>query len=77
MLEVNKRIEIDGRQYSGYKIKQSILDLETDLIGMVVLYLNSDATVGFIKTHWFIAEEDNDINILIDKVHNLHDKWVI
>lgn len=77
MLEVNKRIEIDGRQYSGYKVKQSILDLETDLIGMVVLYFGNNGAVDFIKTHWFKSQEDNDINILIDKVHNLHDKWVI
>jgi len=77
MLEVKGNYEIDGRKYSGYKIKQSILDLETDLIGMLVLYFGDNSTVDFVKTHWFRADIDNDINDLINKTHNLHKKWEI
>ena len=75
MLEVKEEIKIDGRKYYGYKIKQSILDLDSDLIGMVVLYFDKDHDVDFIKTHWFKSFENNDINELIDKTHNLHIKW--
>lgn len=76
MLEIKQKLIIDGREYSGYKIKQSILDLETDLIGMVVLYFGPESTVDFIKTHWFKSFENNNINELIDKTHNIHTKWL-
>lgn len=77
MLEVEGNYEIDGRKYSGYKIKQAVLDLETDIIGILVLYFGDNGIVDFVKTHWFKADVDNDINDLINKVHNLHKKWRI
>ena len=77
MLESDKNYKIDGRIYKGYKIKQSIFDLETDLIGMLVLYFGDNGVVDFIKTHWFKAEIDNDLNDLINRTHNLHTKWEI
>jgi len=51
--------------------------LETDLIGMLVLYFGDNGAVDFVKTHWFKSDVDNDINDLIDKTHNLHRKWEI
>ena len=75
MLEVKGIFEIEGKTYYGYKIKQAILDLDSDLIGMVVLYFDNGHDVDFIKTHWFKSQEDNDINLLIDKTHQVHTKW--
>jgi len=69
---VHKKVIIDDVEYEQYQIKQLTYDLDTRLIGMVVIYYDEDTKASKIKTHYFQAQEEIDVWEIIEKVKILH-----
>jgi hypothetical protein len=70
---VHKKVIIDDIEYEYYDIKQLTYDLDTRLVGFVVIYYDEDTKASKIKTHYFQQQEEIDVWELIDKVKTLHD----
>jgi hypothetical protein len=76
MLEVSGNIKVRtntnlARPITRYKITHLIWDLETRMIQIRVEYYNKENLV-FTKDFDFQADEDVDVNELIDKVKKQH-----
>lgn len=72
MLVHNKTI-INNIEYTRYNIKKLEWDLDSLIVGLVVLYyIGEDNDPDLIKTHYFKTNGDVDVNELLDKVKKLH-----
>lgn len=69
---VHNKVILDGVEYEKYQIKQLVWDLDTRLIGLVVIYYDEDTKASKIKTHYFQEQEEIDVWELIEKVKILH-----
>jgi len=69
---VHKKVKIDGVEYEKYNIKQLTYDLDTRLLGLIVIYYDDDTQAQKIKTHYFQPQEDVDVWELIEKVKIIH-----
>jgi hypothetical protein len=69
---VHNKVKIDEVEYEYYDIKQLTYDLDTRLVGLVVIYYDEDTKASKIKTHYFQGQEEIDVWELIDKVKTLH-----
>lgn len=74
---INKKCNIDGEWFDRYQIKQLQWDLESKMVGALVLYYKVNLfkqTPVKVKTHYFGATEEIDVNELIEKIKELHNK---
>ena len=70
---VHKRVIMDGVQYEHYQIKKIEWDLETLIIGVMVIYYDDENKFGSkIKTHYFNVGNNIDVDDLIEKVKDIH-----
>jgi hypothetical protein len=71
---VHNKITINNIDYTRYKIKKLEWDLDSLIVGLVVLYyIGEDNDPDLIKTHYFKTNGEVDVNELLDKVKKLHD----
>lgn len=71
---VHKKVIVDGIEYERYHIKRLEWDLDTLIVGMMVLYYDDeDKEAVKIKTHYFNMGEEVDVNKLIEQVKSLHE----
>jgi hypothetical protein len=76
MLEVKQKVIIDDVEYEGYQILTVEWDLQNDLFGVKVIYIDEDTKTKKLKTHYFRVGNDVDINEIIKKVHQLHESII-
>jgi hypothetical protein len=70
---VHKKTIINNIEYTRYNIKKLEWDLDSLIVGLVVLYyIGEDNDPDLIKTHYFKTNGDVDVNELLDKVKKLH-----
>jgi len=70
---VHKKVIVDGVEYEHYQIKKIEWDLETLIIGVMVIYYDNENKFGSkIKTHYFNVGNEIDVDDLIDKVKSIH-----
>jgi hypothetical protein len=71
---VHKKTIINDIEYTRYKIRKLEWDLDSLIVGLVVLYyIGEDNDPDLIKTHYFKTNGEVDVNELLDKVKKLHD----
>jgi hypothetical protein len=71
---VHKKTIINNVEYTRYKIKKLEWDLDSLIVGLVILYyIGEDNDPDLIKTHYFKTNGEVDVNELLDKVKKLHD----
>ena len=70
---VHKQVIMDGVQYEHYQIKKIEWDLESLIIGVMVIYYDDENKFGSkIKTHYFNVGNNIDVDDLIEKVKDIH-----
>ena len=70
---VHKQVIMDGVQYEHYQIKKIEWDLETLIIGVMVIYYDNENKFGSkIKTHYFNVGNEIDVDDLIKQVKDIH-----
>ena len=71
---VHKKTIINDIEYTRYKIRKLEWDLDSLIVGLVVLYyIGEDNDPDLIKTHYFKTNGEVNVNELLDKVKKLHD----
>lgn len=73
---VHKKVILDGIEYEHYHIKKIEWDLDSLIIGvMVVYYDDENKHAAKIKTHYFKSniEGEVDVNWLIQQVKIIHE----
>ena len=71
---VHKKVILDGIEYEHYQIKRLEWDLDTFLVGVMVIYYDDENKhAARIKTHYFNTGEQVDVDKLIEQVKRLHD----
>lgn len=71
---VHKKVILDDIEYEHYQIKKLEWDLDTMLVGVMVIYYDEqNKTAAKIKTHYFKCEQEVDVNKLIEQVKQIHD----
>jgi hypothetical protein len=69
---VHKKTTINNIDYSRYKIKKLEWDLDSLIVGLVILYyIGEDNDPDLIKTHYFKTNGDVDINELIKQLKDI------
>jgi hypothetical protein len=70
---VHEKCKIGNIEYDYYQIKQVYWDIETLLIGVMVLYYkNNKKTARLVKSYYFNMGDQIEVSDLIDKVKKLH-----
>jgi hypothetical protein len=70
---VHKKVIVDGVEYEQYQIKKIEWDLETLIIGVIVIYYDNENKFGSkIKTHYFNVGNEVDVDGLIKQVKQIH-----
>lgn len=70
---VHKKTIVDGIEYERYHIKRLEWDLDTLIVGVMVLYHDDENKEAVkIKTHYFNMGEEVDVNKLIEQIKILH-----
>jgi len=70
---VHKQVIMDGVQYEHYQIKKIEWDLETLIIGVMVIYYDNENKFGSrIKTYYFNVGNEIDVDDLIKQVKQIH-----
>jgi hypothetical protein len=69
---VHKKVTIDGVEYEHYQIKRLEWDLDTLLVGLMVIYYDDENKhAAKVKTHYFKTDAEVDVNKLIDELENV------
>jgi hypothetical protein len=69
---VHNKITINNIDYTRYNIKKLEWDLDSLIVGLVVLYyIGEDNDPDLIKTHYFKTNGDVDINELIKQLKDI------
>ena len=76
---INENLLIDGTRYVGYEINQLVYDLITLSLKLKVIYIEKSKFGSKQLKHekWFEfdAESEIDINFLIDKIIEYHERF--
>jgi len=71
---VHKSVIVDGIEYEKYHIKRLEWDLDTLLVGVMVLYYdNENKEAVKIKTHYFNMGHEVDVDKLIEQIKIIHE----
>lgn len=78
MLEVNKRLILDGVEYDSYMLQTFVYDLQTDSSSITVTYTNRSKHLKMVRDYRIKFIGDNlDIEDAINQVHNIHQSMII
>ena len=76
---VHKRCIINNIEYEYYKIHRLEWTLDTELLGVVVIYYDEQNPIGaHIKTHYFkVKNGEVNVNNIINELKRIHERNVV
>ncbi len=77
MLNVNKRLILDGQEYDGYVIETMVINFHTDVITINVSYFNRAKHTKTVRD--YVVKVGDEINLMdaINQIHEIHKNIII
>jgi len=72
MLNINKKLVLDGQEYDGYVIETMVINFQTDIISINVSYFNRTKHTKTVRD--YVVKVGDEINLMdaINQIHEIH-----
>lgn len=77
MLNINKKLVLDGIEYDGYQIEIMEINFQTNAISIKVSYFNRAKHLKLVKD--YPIKVGDEINLLdaVNQIHEIHNNIII
>jgi hypothetical protein len=77
MLNVNKKLILEGIEYDGYQIESMEINFQTDLVSIKVSYYNRSKHLKSVRD--YPIKIGDEINLLdaVNQIHEIHNNIIV
>ena len=77
MLNINKKLILEGIEYDGYQIESMEINFQTDLVSIKVSYYNRSKHLKSVRD--YPIKIGDEINLLdaVNQIHEIHNNIII
>lgn len=77
MLNINKKLILDGIEYDGYQIETMEINFQTDVISMKVSYYNRSKHLKSVRDYPIKIGDEINLKDAVDQIHEIHNNIII
>ena len=77
MLNINKKLILEGIEYDGYQIESMEINFQTDLVSIKVSYYNRSKHLKSVRD--YPIKIGDEINLLdaVNQIHEIHNNIIV
>ena len=77
MLNINKKLILEGIEYDGYQIESMEINFQTDLVSIKVSYFNRAKHLKLVRDYPIKIGDEINLQDAVDQIHEIHNNIIV
>jgi len=77
MLNINKKLILEGIEYDGYQIESMEINFQTNLVSIKVSYYNRSKHLKLVRDYPIKIGDEINLQDAVDQIHEIHNNIII
>jgi len=77
MLNINKKLILEGIEYDGYQIESMEINFQTDLVSIKVSYYNRSKHLKSVRDYPIKIGDEINLQDAVDQIHQIHNNIIV
>lgn len=77
MLNINKKLILEGIEYDGYQIESMEINFQTDLVSIKVSYYNRSKHLKSVRDYPIKIGDEINLQDAVDQIHEIHNNIIV
>lgn len=77
MLNINKKLILDGIEYDGYQIESMEINFQTDLVSIKVSYYNRSKHLKSVRDYPIKIGDEINLQDAVNQIHQIHNNIIV
>ena len=77
MLNINKKLILEGIEYDGYQIESMEINFQTDAVSIKVSYFNRAKHLKLVRDYPIKIGDEINLQDAVDQIHEIHNNIIV
>lgn len=77
MLNINKKLILEGIEYDGYQIESMEINFQTDLVSIKVSYYNRSKHLKSVRDYPIKIGDEINLQDAVNQIHQIHNNIIV
>ena len=77
MLNVNKKLVLEGIEYDGYQIELMEINFQTDAVSIKVSYFSRTKHLKLVRDYPIRIGDEINLQDAVDQIHEIHNNIIV